>query len=248
MEAPTVFLMRRFPVAIHSSPTVIFFKPFYDLQTTTHQRISVTSTCFALQTILASQDDTNLYDSLLPTNTSLPALLRSLLLADWRRDDLFQVPLLLYTALAVDPARTVLNSPEGAERVRPLIDAVLAARPKRRDGSVHPYSDYILFQTGQVLAALYDATEVPDSSSLYDEGGIAGLPATAVPEGAAAELSLALARYVLLLRRASHRVSSRIHVLQYCTPTTAHEQMRRSEHERIMPPARLPCRRGPYGL
>jgi hypothetical protein len=74
----------------------------------------VTSTCFALQTILAS-GDSQLYDSLVAADDEkdgripIRAVLHELLFADWRKDDLFQVPLLLYTALKVDSQRIMLG-------------------------------------------------------------------------------------------------------------------------------------------
>ena len=95
-------------------------------------RVSVTSTCFALQTTLAAQDS-GLFDSLVAMDMSsmeqkddaripIRNILCELLFAEWRQDDLFQVPLLLYTALKVDSERKLLGpsgiNEELASRVR----------------------------------------------------------------------------------------------------------------------------------
>jgi hypothetical protein len=235
-------LEKRLAAIERSSPATLF--GFYEPHLSSFSvipgssRVSVTSTCFVLQAILASsEDDDSLYDSLVvpmamsgddETTTrrqdatrqqqqevvvSMRKVLQALLLGEWRPDDLFQVPLLLYTAMLVDPDRLLLGSNDETikARIRQLLEAVFAARPKRRNGSTHTYSDYILFQTCRVLGMLYDTTAVPvlldsegveaaSSFSLMEEqsteysGGIGGLPADAVSEGAAAELSLSLSR------------------------------------------------------
>lgn len=182
-------------------------------------RVSVTSTCFALQTILASQPQ--LFDSMVSMDMDsmeddvripLRNILQALLLSEWRQDDLFQVPLLLYTLLKVDSDRKLLGpnaDEELASKLRALISAVLSARPRRRDGSRQRYSDYILYQTTQVLAEMYDSTEISVSPiTETDEiaqtqtedvvvqvpDGVGGLPASAVPDGAESQIPLALAR------------------------------------------------------
>lgn len=185
-------------------------------------RISVTSTCFALQTILA---DPSLFDTMVDMDMTssqqqqdsvrIPVrqVLEELLTSDWRQDDLFQIPLLLNTALQVDSERrmlgpTVMNEAI-ASKVRALVAAVLSARPKRRNGAQQPYSAYIVFQICNVLASMYDSTEVPvlpiteadeiaevssDDVVEASSEGVGGLPANAVPDGAASQLGLALAR------------------------------------------------------
>ena len=85
------------------------------------QSISVTSTCFALQAIYSTPDcsifspvvDLNLkqlqqtknQDDRVPVRSIVKALLR----ANWRKDDMLQVPLLLYTILKIDGERDVLS-------------------------------------------------------------------------------------------------------------------------------------------
>lgn len=52
------------------------------------------------------------------------SVLKALLRANWRKDDMFQVPLLLYTVLKVDGEREVLNQDMDEElchRVRLLL-------------------------------------------------------------------------------------------------------------------------------
>lgn len=83
------------------------------------------------------------------------------------------------------------------------MEAVLSARPQRRFGSNQPYSDYIQFLCCQSFATLYDATDIPTALGLGEEttkntekeSGVGGLPESALPDGAASQLSLALARY-----------------------------------------------------
>jgi ATPase family associated with various cellular activities (AAA) len=179
--------------------------------------------------------------------TPVGVILRELLLSEWRRDDLFQVPLLLYTVLKMtnedqellqeQSKSSFLNPDQGGQEdehvsqqqqqqqlptnVKSLIAATLEARPRRRDGSEQHYSDYILFQCTQVYTNLYsrmmrqvsqqrernDASRnhnnptdptsessTSTSSSSSWSSSIAGLPAQAVPDGVAAQLSLALSR------------------------------------------------------
>ena len=181
-------------------------------------RVSITSTCFALQTILSSPE---MFDSLVAMDMDMQQkddvripianILKELLASDWRKDDLFQVPLLLYTTLLVDSDRKLLGpssiNEQVASKIRELITAVLTSRPRRRDGARQRYSDYILYQTCQVLATMYDSTEIPMAPMTEVEEGIrtadlaadgneqvAGLPASAVPDGAASQIPLALAR------------------------------------------------------
>lgn len=182
-------------------------------------RVSITSTCFALQTILSSPE---MFDSLVAMDMDIEQkddvripianVLKELLASDWRKDDLFQVPLLLYTTLLVDSDRKLLGptsiNEQVASKIRELITAVLTSRPRRRDGARQRYSDYIIYQTCQVLAAMYDSTEIPmapvteveediRTADVAAEGSnkqVAGLPASAVPDGAASQIPLALAR------------------------------------------------------
>ena len=78
------------------------------------------STCFALQAIYLSADR-SVYDSMIefdigPASSMsnkqkiiLQNVFESVLLADWREDDSFQVSLLLYTLLRVDEIRIILS-------------------------------------------------------------------------------------------------------------------------------------------
>ena len=184
-------------------------------------RMSITSTCFALQAILATQEK-SLYGSFITMDTKIrqlnkkdgripvQAIIKELLASEWREDDLFQVPLLLYTVLVVDSSRSILGcrmNEQLAVRLRKLVKGVLNARPQRRKGNQQVYSDYILFQSTLCYSALNDSTNLPDMSfsAISDdvavhvldddvEIGIGGLPTNALPEGSAAQLSLALSR------------------------------------------------------
>lgn len=89
------------------------------------QRLSITSTCYALKTILAANEE-SLYESVVnldmspfvdeedtetdDSKISTRAIVQALLRAEWRDDDLFQVPLLLNTILEVDASRCVIGN------------------------------------------------------------------------------------------------------------------------------------------
>jgi hypothetical protein len=150
--------------------------------------------------------------------------LKELLGAEWREDDLFQVPVLLYTLLKTDPDRSFLRKAlathEYASKMQSLIAAVLSARPMRRDGETQKYSDYILFQCCQVYSELQDSTLTPKQNSDGDMNqgdsdikvGLGGLPPKAVPEGASSQIPLALTRcaetsFNELCRQLAYRVA-----------------------------------------
>jgi hypothetical protein len=174
-------------------------------------RLSVTSTCYSLLAVLAA-GDSDLYDSLLTRElvdpkdkrASINNILMELLYSEWRQDDLFQVPVLLYTILRVDAHRTLLKKAvanyEVCSKVQSLIDAVLAARPYRRDGDLQQYSDYIMFQCCRVYSALQDSTEAPpppdedQSEKSETETTLGALPIDCLPPGSASQVPLALSR------------------------------------------------------
>ncbi|KAL3926335.1 MAG: hypothetical protein SGBAC_013519, partial [Bacillariaceae sp.] len=179
--------------------------------------MSVTSTCYALQAIMVANEE-SLYDSEINLDMApyvddeenggdedsnkiqARAIVQELLKAEWRDDDLFQVPLLLNTILEVDPSRSVIGEEiekDLAPKVRELVVAVLEARPQRRAGAHQAYSDYIQYLCCQAYATLYDSTEIPTESQSEQKDkkrGVGGLPAKAIPDGAAALVSLALTR------------------------------------------------------
>lgn len=157
--------------------------------------MSITSTCFALQAILAGNNGA--YDALLTDgNISIPSLLLALLHSVWREEDLFQVPLLLATVLQLDKDRTLLlqqssnEENEHAAQVRRLIEAVLHARPQRRQGISQTFSDYILYLCSTAYAELNTKCGYGSTTNL------AGLPCEALPPDAARQVALSLARCV----------------------------------------------------
>eukprot|EP00584_Thalassiosira_punctigera_P008779 CAMPEP_0172541276 /NCGR_PEP_ID=MMETSP1067-20121228/12103_1 /TAXON_ID=265564 ORGANISM="Thalassiosira punctigera, Strain Tpunct2005C2" /NCGR_SAMPLE_ID=MMETSP1067 /ASSEMBLY_ACC=CAM_ASM_000444 /LENGTH=787 /DNA_ID=CAMNT_0013327281 /DNA_START=87 /DNA_END=2450 /DNA_ORIENTATION=- len=176
------------------------------------QEISVTSTCFALKTIFATGDcsifsnavDLNVRSQQLnelcdfETTSKIPirGVVKALLRARWREEDLFQAPLLLSTVLQIDSDRSILNSDMDEElchRVKTLIAATLQNRPKRRSGISQSLSDYILYLITDSLVTLLEST--PENDEM--EGiGLGGLPDSALPDGAASTTLLALTRCV----------------------------------------------------
>ena len=169
-------------------------------------KLSVTSTCYSLLTILSADKS---IQAIFDTNKQ-QAIVKALLQSEWRTDDLFQVPLLLYTILKVDHQRSILATVDEqvAFRLRQLITAVLSARPQRRSGITQNYSDYILFQVCRVMASLVESPTPlvhPSTISSWDdndndlsltstETSIGGLPVAAIPEGMASQMALGLAR------------------------------------------------------
>jgi hypothetical protein len=174
-----------------------FYEPqlmSFSVQPGATSRLSITSTCYALQAMLAAQDPSALYGSLIvldpalsqlddgastnnkttPPRTPVRSILCAMLGSDWRPDDLFQVPLLLYTLLQVDARRDWVGTSSDevtAARIRSLLEAVLQARPRRRYGLAQAYSDYILFQCTKVYAQVYDGAVTPprDYLSMGDD-------------------------------------------------------------------------------
>jgi hypothetical protein len=198
--------------------------------------ISVTSTCFALQAIFATGDCSACFADVVNANMNasdaggvgasspppppppsssssssamipIRDVVESLLRAEWREEDMFQVPLLLYTVLRVDRDRSFLGGAPmrsdggGAlrSRVRRLVAATIENRPRRRDGNSQPMSAYILHLTTRALSELVGSTPtaaVPGRGDGDVDGdvGLGGLPTSALPDGAGSEALLAVAR------------------------------------------------------
>lgn len=199
------------------SPDILsaFYEPHlksFSVRPGSVQEISVTSTCFALRTIFAtgdcsifsnavdpnmklqldtSDDTSDKSSSRIPIRSVVKALLR----ARWRKEDMFQVPLLLHTVLNVDKERCILNEAMDEElchRLKQLIAATIDNRPKRRAGLSQPMSDYILYLITDALALLVESTPQDGGDGI----GLGGLPASAIPEGAESSALLALTRSV----------------------------------------------------
>lgn len=173
------------------------------------EHISVTSTCFALLAIFSTEDsfsnmvDFNMeprpdaLDSRGSSKVPLRGVVKALLRAQWREEDIFQVPLLLHTVLKVDKDRSVLNAGMDEElcfRVKQLIAATVENRPTRRSGTNQPLSSYILYLITDSLATLVGST--PEDKDGEEGIGLGGLPNKAVPDGATSSAVLALTRCV----------------------------------------------------
>jgi len=146
------------------------------------KKVCVTSTCYSLLTIMLT--NANVYDTILshedtcPTkysnennNTkkqnehliSIPKVVGALINSQWREDDLFQVPLLLYTLLSVDNQsilQSAANNPNTSRQIRKLLDVVLNNCPRRYyEGLREQHSDYISYQICKVNALLQESNE-----------------------------------------------------------------------------------------
>jgi len=184
-------------------------------------RLSVTSTCFAIQAIVASsriyadkvEFDLNckrsvsgpLNDAKIPLRDVADALLR----ADWRDEDLFQVSLILDTVLGLDQElnRCELQAldEQMASKIERLIAALLDARPKRREGRYQNLSFYLMFRSSQALLRLRAAINRGKSSKFIDKnrpdamicvGGLGSLSMSQLPANTLPDMSISFSRYI----------------------------------------------------
>lgn len=192
------------------------------------KKICVTSTCYGLLTLALtskvydeitshrtedeeSDDDSSAADSALPFRP----ILRTLLNAEVREDDAFQVPLLMYTILMSDLDRSLIHSCDEATlaKIKRLIDFILESRPLRRQGSAQQNSDYISYQICKVLALMQETTVIPSpTAKKQGPSNVGGLPEEALPENAASRVFWALLRcsevgYNELCRQIAYRTA-----------------------------------------
>jgi hypothetical protein len=151
------------------------------------KRVCVTSTCYALLTLaLCSGVYKQTTDSKqIPIRKVIKALLHS----EWREDDIFQVPLLIYTILRVDTDRSLIRSAASnqdiASRIKRLLSAVLKASPQRRLGTRQLHSDYISYQVCKVAHLLHESSDLK-------KGTVSGLPANVLPDEVDSDIFWAL--------------------------------------------------------
>lgn len=171
------------------------------------ERFSVTSTLFSLNCLehdvfsnIVDMDLKNKHKSLSDRNSqgdekiSIRQVLDATLDSDWKEEDLFQVPLMIHVIFSLDSERTLLNgmNEERAKRIKSLLDALLKARPKRRNGQNQPLSDYLMFLSAQAMKTLI--TEVEGDLQSDVEVGISNIPIELLPPDASLQLSLGLHR------------------------------------------------------
>lgn len=171
------------------------------------ERFSVTSTLFSLNCLehdvfsnMVDMDLKNIHKSLSDHSSqgdekiSMRQVLDATLDSDWKEEDLFQVPLMIHVIFSLDRERTLMNgmSEERTKRVKLLLDALLKARPKRRNGQNQPLSDYLMFLSAQAMKTLI--TEVEGDLQSDVEVGISNIPMELLPTDASLQLSLGLHR------------------------------------------------------
>lgn len=149
-------------------------------------QISITSTCYAVRAILASEAPGAYKD------VDLSNVLKELINAPWRENDLYQVSLILVVMLRPENRKQLFEAfdQETFQRISTLISLALTARPKRRHNEQQVFSDYINYLCASVYSSLFDSTR-------YDAKGqltLGDLPPASTPDGAAADLSLAVLR------------------------------------------------------
>jgi len=149
-------------------------------------RISITSTCYAVRAFLASETPSTYKD------VALSNLLKELVNASWRESDLYQVSLMLVVVLRPENRKELFETfdAETFERISKLISLALTARPKRRFNQQQVFSDYISYLCATVYSSLFDSTRYNAEGRLV----LGDLPPEYTPDGAAAEMSLAVLR------------------------------------------------------
>lgn len=169
------------------------------------ERFSVTSTLFSLSCLendaFSNMVDMDLKHKSLPDHISqgdekisIRQVLDATLDSDWKEEDLFQVPLMIHVIFSLDRERTLMNgmNEERVNRMKSLLDALLKARPKRRNGQNQPLSDYLMFLSAQAMKTLI--TEVEGDLQSDVEVGISNIPIELLPTDASLQLSLGLHR------------------------------------------------------
>lgn len=148
--------------------------------------ISITSTCYAIRAILAS-DLSSVYKDI-----DLGKLLKELVNSSWGEQDLYQVSIILVVLLRVDNRSKLYETfdEDTFQRISKLISLVLTARPKRRFNEQQVFSDYINYLCASAYSSLFDSIRYDPQGKLV----IGDLPDAFTPEGSAAELSLAVMR------------------------------------------------------
>ncbi|KAL3823170.1 hypothetical protein ACHAXA_010054 [Cyclostephanos tholiformis] len=162
------------------------------------------------------------------TRIPIRKVIESVLRANWREEDMFQVPLLLYTVMYIDGDGAFLRDMDGdmCARMRRLIEATIENRPRRRSGISQPTSAYITYLITRALSAqaTKSSTARTDPAMSEDDGeeseiirrdavlGMGGLPISALPMGAESSTLLALTRcvevsYNELCRQLAYRAS-----------------------------------------
>jgi hypothetical protein len=149
-------------------------------------RLSITSTCYSLQAILASGQQR------FANELEISSILKALLDSAWKEDDIYQVSLLLLMLLRADPSKSFLLGLDFqmASKFSQLLPLVLKARPKRRTGADQKLSDYLSYVCCSVYSLLQDGTHRDRNGNLL----VGGLPSRLISDDAASEISLALSR------------------------------------------------------
>ena len=179
------------------------------------KRFSVTSTCFAIRTILASRDQfsnricfdlrnaTQFTMDLSEDGIPLRSIVNALLHADWRDEDLFQVPLVLETVLMINNDFTQCQQQviekATAYKINRLVGSLLGARPMRRSGRTQALSDYLQFRCAQALLKLSNAFYIAPNELLENQrsicvAGMGILSINDLPSNLMKDISFALAR------------------------------------------------------
>lgn len=172
------------------------------------KRVCITSTCYALLTMTLSS---KVYDSIIsydddakavagedPTSIPIRKAIKTLLKSSYRKDDIFQIPVLIYTILCLHSRTPLMLTPDMSERIKSLLQMTLNARPHRRFGLQQEHSDYITYQVTKVVSLLLEGTltrQFNNNTSSDDNATrYAGLPAAALPDDVANQALWALLR------------------------------------------------------
>ena len=150
-----------------------------------------------------NDNDNDNNNSMSNTKVKLREVLDATLDSNWSEEDLFQVPLLVHTVLALDKKRVLFRDMDNGrkERVRVLMESLLDARPMRRNGHTQPLSDYLIFLCAQAMATMHDSTKTFDNDDDISNAGtnaegvrVGGLPLDALPPDFSSQLTLGVVR------------------------------------------------------
>jgi len=140
-------------------------------------RFSVTSSVFAL---LAIDSDASAWAT--PDRPSAELVVRALLEAEWRANDVFQSALVVVASRLIDPGAAHLSASETAQvKFAAAVEEMLAARPRRRSGRTQRLSAYSRYWMARATTMLLNPACVGASTAEAAPFFHPALPPLALP-------------------------------------------------------------------
>ena len=162
LAAPTTFQeLRRLDDRVRRLETtgIAALSGFYEADTNCfsltpgRDRVSLTSTCYSLYAINAAPGEWR------QSPLRIQECLKTLLAAEQRDDDTMQAVLIVAAARLMDPGESATNS-----KLATSIEAMLLARPRRREGRSSPISAYLRFWLAYATSLL-PGVALPDGGA-----------------------------------------------------------------------------------